>query len=62
MQLWVHLKMCGLCAQFRKAMIRIQREVKAHAEEIERGQSADSAALSNEAKIRFRQSIDPRDR
>lgn len=57
MQLWMHLSMCGLCSRFRKALIRVDREVKQHAQEIEHGTSSDDVRLSPQARERIQQKL-----
>jgi len=52
-QLWMHLSMCGLCTRFRKTMIRVDREVRQHTQDVEQESRNPEEALSPEARERI---------
>jgi hypothetical protein len=57
MQLWMHLGMCGLCFRFRKTMVRVDNEVRQHADEVENTSTDSDAKLSDEARDRIRAAL-----
>ena len=61
MQLWMHLGMCGLCSRFRKAIIRIDKEARLLAQEIEADRTGLNIKLSTPARDRIRRALDPGD-
>ena len=56
-QLRMHLAMCGVCSRFRKTMIRVDREIKRHADEIEADNDPDSARLSDATRLRIQRQL-----
>ncbi len=56
-RLWMHLGMCGVCARFRKTMIRVDKEVKLAAEETESVNAADSPTLSDQTRQKLQQAL-----
>jgi hypothetical protein len=56
-QLRMHLAMCGVCSRFRKTMIRVDREVKQLAVEIETDNHQDSARLSEATRNRLQREL-----
>ena len=56
MQLWMHLGMCGLCKAFRKNMIRVDKEVKHYAEELEQDENS-GTQLSADARERLNRAL-----
>ena len=62
MQLWMHLGMCGLCKAFRKNMIRVDEEVRRHAEELEQDVQKSGLQLSPDARERLNRALKPNGR
>lgn len=60
-QLWMHLSMCGLCAQFRRTMIRVDQEVKQHACHVEQSSGNPEENLSAEARERITRKLQSRE-
>jgi hypothetical protein len=57
LQLRMHLAMCGICSRFRKTMIRVDREIKQHAHEVEADHAHDSARLSDTSRNRIQRQL-----
>jgi hypothetical protein len=56
-QLRMHLAMCGVCSRFRKNMIRVDREVKRHAFEVETDNDQNSVQLSEATRDRIQREL-----
>lgn len=57
-QLWMHLGMCGLCARFRKNMIRVDQSAKNYAKDLERDVNSDGPELSEESRERLKSALE----
>ena len=57
MQLKMHLGMCGVCKAFRKNMVRIDKEVRQHAEELEQDVQDSDVRLSPDARNRLNETL-----
>lgn len=58
LNLWMHLCMCGLCWGFRKTVVRIRKETRLHAEEIERDAVVPEIKLPDDARERLKRLLD----
>ncbi len=56
-KLWMHLGMCGICARFRKTMIRVDREVKQFADEVENDETDAIGQLPVESRNRLKRHL-----
>jgi hypothetical protein len=56
-QLRMHLAMCGICSRFRRNMIRVDREVKRRAIEVETDNEQKSAGLSEVTRKKIQREL-----
>lgn len=57
MNVWMHLKMCRLCAAFRRDVLSLRKRIRQQAISIEDVASVHEVKLSAEAAERIRQAI-----
>lgn len=58
LNLWMHLSMCGVCAGFRKALLRIHDEAQQHAAEIEQDSAEEQIKLPDESRERIKRVLE----
>jgi hypothetical protein len=58
LNLWMHLCMCDLCWGFRKTLVRIHKETRLHAEEIECDAVEPEIKLPDESRERMKRLLE----
>ncbi|QDS86147.1 hypothetical protein EC9_03060 [Rosistilla ulvae] len=56
-ELWMHLRLCRLCAAFRRDTVALHRRTQQHVAELDNDRSVAKAKLSSEARQRIKQAI-----
>ena len=58
--LWMHVRMCGVCWGFQRALLRIHREASLHPgqEEVERDSAEPGSHLTDESRERIKRVLE----
>ncbi len=57
-KLWMHLGMCGVCWEFRRALLRIHEEARRNAQDVEQDSAEQESNLSPEALERMKRAFE----
>ncbi|GAA5508624.1 hypothetical protein [Novipirellula caenicola] len=56
-ELWIHLRMCRICAGFRRDIVYLHEQTRRHQPDLSHDVSGKRVKLSTEASLRIKQAI-----